>query len=89
MEPGPGKFEGNEDGRLANVLHDTEPDDQVGSVDELGWYGLIIQRNHAYIVHEDNYGFFDYTRFDDINDAENIWEGILNEYAVFYDSLGD
>lgn len=62
MHSGPGKFEGCDDGRLAEVLYSITMDD--GCDDDVGWYGLIVQRGHAYLVNEDSQGFFTYEHFE-------------------------
>jgi hypothetical protein len=84
MKPGPGKFEGCHDKRIARVLYDIAGmsgcDEDIGSVQELGWFGLIIQRNHAYIISEDSQGFFDYTYFDSVQDAREAYNRIVSEY---------
>lgn len=59
-----GKFEGNANPELAERLHDLTLDgmttDQFGSVDDIGWHGLIYGDNGmGYIVREDSQGFFD------------------------------
>ena len=59
----PGKFEGCADDRLAEVLYSISQDgcdEDCGDVNESGWYGLILHRNHGYIVSEDSQGFFSY-----------------------------
>ena len=48
-------------------------DDQCGSVDEGGWYGLILE--HKAIITEDSQGFFDY----DIFDTEQIARDQFNQ----------
>ena len=78
----PGKFEGCDDDRLAEVLYSVSQDgcdEDCGSVDELGWYGLILHRNHGYIVSEDSQGFFDYCRYDSKDAAQTAFDAIAAE----------
>lgn len=84
MKTRPGKFEGCGDSRLAEVLFSTDTDMDIGSVSELGWYGLIVHRDHAYIVNEDHYGFFSYSRHT-IPEAETIFNDIELEYDTYYE----
>ena len=75
----PGKFEACDDDRLADVLSGLDCDEECGSVDELGWYGLILHRNHGYIVSEDSQGFFDYTRYSSKDAAQATFDAIAAE----------
>lgn len=65
LVPTPGKFEGTTDERIAQALYslslDGMCDEQRGSVDEEGWYGLIGR----FVIWEDSQGFFGYEHFDD------------------------
>ena len=58
--PGPGKFEGNADLRIARALYtlslDGECDDQIGTVEEGMWIGLIGR----FVMWEDPQGFVTY-----------------------------
>jgi hypothetical protein len=38
---GPGKFAAGRFNRATAYVYDLSPDAQIGSVDELGWYGLV------------------------------------------------
>ena len=80
----PGKFEGCGDDRLAELLYSIVQnggiDKECGDCQEIGeWYGLIIQRKHAYIVSEDSQGFFDYTYFNTIDEAETKFNNIESD----------
>ena len=83
MKRYPGKFEGCADQRLGEMLYSivnhSGCDDEAGSCQESGWYGLIVQRKHAYIVSEDSNGFFDYEYFDSAEDASTEF------YKIVYD----
>ena len=57
----PGKYEGNSSQLKAEVLHKVSLDGLAGEFGDVqygGWFGLIIGTNNAWIVGEDNYGFF-------------------------------
>ena len=59
--PGPGKFSANDDGPLAEILYflsldHSFLDEQIGSVDEHGWFGRIGR----FVVETDDQGFFYY-----------------------------
>ena len=73
----PGKFEGNESRLIARVLYDlcgvSGYDEQCGDVQELGWYALFRGKKYGFIVYEDNNGFFDYTIYDSVREAEQDW----------------
>ena len=88
MRPGPGKFEACGDSRLADVLYGITLEsgcvEEIGSVDELGWYGIIENRDHAYIVEEDSQGFFDYTRYDTIRAAHTVFSKLWDMYDEYY-----
>lgn len=75
VQPGPGKFEGNHDVRLAKVLYalslDGEFDDQIGSVDEGYWIGFIGR----FVCQEDSQGFFTYDVFDTSDEAQASFLG--------------
>jgi hypothetical protein len=85
----PGKFEGNENEQLAELLHEAslngELDEEIGSVDELGWYGRFIDRVDLfyYILNEDSQGFFSYEQYPDLPSMNQAWEEIESMYATF------
>ena len=82
----PGKFEACDDDRLADVLSGLDCDEECGSVDELGWYGLILHRNHGYIVEEDSNGFFTYTFYEMRGMAQSEYDNISSSIAEEYES---
>jgi hypothetical protein len=62
--PGPGKYEGNEDRVLAEILDGLALDgcdEDYGSVSEGQWVGRIGR----FVVYEDDRGFFSYSVFED------------------------
>jgi len=59
----PGQFEGNSSQWKAEVLQDKTMDSswlagEYGEAQYEGWFGLIIGKQYAWIVSQDNYGFF-------------------------------
>jgi hypothetical protein len=85
-----GKFEGNADQDLAEFLYELSMvgcDEDLGEVDSFGWYGLLIHvygkgKMKSYIVHEDSYGFFDYTEYNK-ESALTAWAKLEAEYEEF------
>jgi hypothetical protein len=91
----PGKFEGNEDQDVAEILYDATmngmQDEEAGDVQETGmWSGIFrgvevrdgeLQDGFpgGYIVQEDEQGFFTYTEFDDDEELEKSWEWIMEQ----------
>lgn len=97
--PRPGKFEGS--GKLGEALHEMVSDssfldDELGDVNDFGWYGLVIDAKvpghrgmiHA-IVNEDSLGFFDVTVYPSKAKAHTAWDRLKDEYDVFCDERGD
>jgi hypothetical protein len=87
MARGPGKFEGVPEDIPAEDLYEQVLDggtvDEIGSVDELGWYGLVERDGRWYIVEEDNYGFFDAEEFGSESEARARWREIEKAYEEF------
>ena len=85
----PGKFEGNENEALAEKLYeftlDGQCDREIGSVDELGWYGVLIDEHFKayWIVDEDSNGFFSYTQYDTLFQLNKAWVEIEAMYEAF------
>lgn len=75
VDPGPGKFEGTADLRVARALHalslDGECDDQLGTVDSGMWIGLIGR----FVAWEDPQGFFSYEVFDTSEESTHSFLG--------------
>ena len=57
---------------LAERLSKETPDEQAGSVDELGWFGLF--REEKAILTEDSQGFVDVEQFDTDEKLQEVWE---------------
>ena len=57
---------------LAERLSEETPDEQAGSVDELGWFGLF--REEKAILTEDSQGFVDVEQFDTDEKLQEVWE---------------
>ena len=88
----PGKFEGCADDRLGEVLYQLSLDGcdaDCGDVETTGWYGLIIHREHGYIVSEDPQGFFDYAEYDTKEEAQAEYDRIEAEIADEYEAMDD
>ena len=70
---------------LAERLYDAEPDDSIGSVDELGWFGLFLDQagSGGQILTEDSYGFVTVWEFDNDRDLNDEWHSIENDYREF------
>ena len=85
----PGKFEGNADEELAERLYDATLegmcDEEIGSSQELGWFGRFIDRPGPfyYILSEDSNGFFDYNQYDTLPELNKDWEEIEAMYEAF------
>lgn len=91
-----GKFEGSGDFGEAVyelVMDASYLDEEVGSSDELGWYGLALGLDvpgfpgkHNVIVTETSSGFFDVTEYDTPEQARKDWRKVEREYEKFYAS---
>jgi hypothetical protein len=57
---------------LAERLYGETPDEQAGSVDELGWFGLFLEEKT--ILTEDSQGFVDAEHFDTKEKVQEVWE---------------
>jgi hypothetical protein len=57
---------------LAERLYEETPDEQSGSVDELGWFGLF--REEKAILTQDSQGFVDVEQFDTDEKLQEVWE---------------
>lgn len=83
-ERSPGRFEGCESQMVAKLLQDLSLDgswltDEIGSVDDLGWYGRIDGKKYMFLMSMDHQGFFDYQVFRP-ELGERVWQDILNMY---------
>lgn len=77
-----GAFEGNKSQLVASILHSTLPDEELGDVQDFGWYGLILGKRYGFIVHQDSYGSFVYSRYS-LKDARKKWHKIEKAYVEF------
>ena len=64
----PGKFSDETAAKLYEMSLDGGPDEETGSVQEQGWFGLMVSTGlagaeHA-ILEEDSQGFVSYSTFD-------------------------
>ena len=75
--------------QLAELLYEAslngELDEEIGSVDELGWYGRFIDRVDLfyYILNEDSQGFFSYEQYPTLPSLNEAWEEIEAMYLAF------
>lgn len=66
------------------------PDEEEGSVDELGWYGLYTPGGgddwlkEPVILYNDSQGFVYTITADDGGTIEDKWQEIIEEYDEFY-----
>ena len=92
-------------GKFSNSLEEflyhqagTGADEEIGSVDELGWFGLLTFKDDplivandgkrekfvAAIISEDSQGFVDHETYKTMREARAKWEGINRKYSRFY-----
>ena len=57
---------------LAERLYEETPDEQTGSVDELGWFAML--REEKVILTEDSQGSVDAEQFDSDEKLQEVWE---------------
>ena len=83
------KFENNDD----EILHAETPDEEIGSVDELGWFGLYrgadLTGNGGVILAEDNFGFVTSTEFDNTADLDAAWKNAVDNVAAYENLMED
>jgi hypothetical protein len=73
--PPPGKFEGTgTDYALALALYGETPDEEAGSVDDIGWYGLY--RDEGAILVEDSNGFVEILTFETPEAIALTWAAV-------------
>ena len=92
---GPGKFEG--ENYVTRYVYDVAGDgmlDNIGSVDELGWFarfsGKVKGRGPFHvIVSEDSNGFVYGQYFPSEKALEKRWAQIEREYERYYDEGGE
>ena len=83
---GPGKFEGET--YLARYAYEN-PDEETGSVDELGWYGRFSGKVKGrgpfhVIVNEDSQGFVNGVIYNTEREMQRDWRRIEKEYERYY-----
>jgi hypothetical protein len=66
-------------------LFGEQPAEEVGSVDELGWFGLVRHegRPGGIVLHQDEQGFRHVWETDSQRELEDRWAGIGGEYEGF------
>jgi hypothetical protein len=90
----PGKFEAC--GPVGEALYELSLDgcdDEFGSVDEGGWYGLILDTGLACasyaILSEDSQGFVEYGAYDTEEKAMHDWARIQTGTPAWYEEDAD
>jgi antirestriction protein len=70
-----------------DALFGEPPDEEVGSVDELGWYGLVRHEDQpgGLILVQDEQGFRKVREAPDDEALDAQWTAIQQEYATFYE----
>lgn len=88
---GPGKFEGEL--HVTRFAHDN-PDEEIGSVDELGWFGYLSGKIKGrgpfhIITQEDSQGFVYGQMYDSKEKLLKKWRSIEKEYERYYEQNGE
>jgi len=71
--------------QLYAISLDGGQDDEIGSVQEAGWFGLFLLEKA--ILVEDNQGFVDAWEFDSIPKTYAEWQSVEKQYEMFYESV--
>jgi hypothetical protein len=80
--PPPGKFEGTgTDYLLAEALYGETPDDEIGTVEDIGWHGLFA--DEGAILIEDSQGFVSILTFETPEAVDLTWSAVGHEYSAF------
>jgi hypothetical protein len=101
----PGKFEGNEDQEVAEILYDATmngmQDEEAGDVQEHGMWSAIFRgveiedgelkdgATGGYIVQEDEQGFFSYAEYEDDDELNEEWNRIMATYEEMDEEAGE
>jgi hypothetical protein len=81
--PGPGKFEGTgEHYLLAKALYGETPDEEIGTVEDIGWHGLFA--DEGAILIEDSQGFVSILTFDTPEATALTWSAIEQMDETFF-----
>lgn len=74
------------DSRLAENLYEDSleggADDDIGSVDELGWFGLFEEEKA--ILSEDGQGFVYLNEYGDQEALDKAWNEIIDQYNQYW-----
>lgn len=98
MEEQPAMAQGGEQPGASERAHDPEwldalfgepPEEEVGSVDELGWFGLVRHegRPGGLVLCQDEQGFRHVFEIDSDQELQQRWSTISGEYERFYRQL--
>lgn len=99
----PGKFSDNIEEGLYEMTMESWQSAEFGSVDDIGWHGLLdftgdlleieedgeITKYQAAIVVEDSQGFFHVNLFEKLTEAEAEWDPMESEYYEMYEEEED
>jgi len=75
-----GKFDSVEAEELYKESLNGGLDDEVGSVSEAGWFGLM----DTFILSEDSQGFVSLDSFGNRKEAERAWADVQRQYAEYW-----
>lgn len=66
---------------LYSLSLDSEQDEQIGSVDELGWFALF--RGYLAILESDSQGFVAAAQFDNEETLQRAWDETVRQYEDY------
>ena len=66
---------------IAETLDRLDPDESIGSVDELGWFGLYVDERT--ILEHDSQGFIDAITYNSLSEALDAWDSAVALYDEF------
>lgn len=90
LTPYPGKFEGNESQLMAQAVYQASldgTDEELGDVDNFGWYGLVKGKRYSFILSEDSQGFVT-VNYGTHAEMKAQWDKIEKAYDEFYNENG-
>ena len=75
--------------RLAGLIAET-PDEALGSVEEMGWFGLLRHddRPGGVVLSQNSYGFWRVWETDSDEELSGRWQTLQREYDAFTDATG-
>ncbi len=90
MKYGPGKYEGCGNYSLVAQHLSESTDEEIGSVDDLGWYGRYASKIKGHgpfyaVVSENGQGFVDVQYFDTEQELDAFWLNIKSDYEDYWE----